>query len=193
MIRLTRSYRGAMVSNISRTACCLASPVGSSSASHAGLHRRPGYWLGSGRSGCDRLDYNFPMIDFTFPPEVEEIRLKVRRFMDEGVRPEWEAIDQKDRGQLVADDRQAPQGCQGGVGYLAAAHARRMGRHGARADGDGRSVGRGRQGRHRAVRDQCPGARRRQPAHAGALGDARAEGEVPTAVVRRARPARASR
>jgi len=37
------------------------------------------------------------MIDFSFPPEVEELRLKVRQFMDDVVRPEWESIDQKDR------------------------------------------------------------------------------------------------
>jgi hypothetical protein len=37
------------------------------------------------------------MIDFTFPPEVDEVRLKVREFMDTRVRPEWEAIDQDDR------------------------------------------------------------------------------------------------
>jgi acyl-CoA dehydrogenase len=42
------------------------------------------------------------MIDFTFSPEVEEVRLKVRRLMDEVVRPEWESIDQHDRGQLVS-------------------------------------------------------------------------------------------
>jgi acyl-CoA dehydrogenase len=41
------------------------------------------------------------MIDFTFPPEVEEIRLKVRAFMDNVVRPEWEATDQKDRSAVV--------------------------------------------------------------------------------------------
>jgi acyl-CoA dehydrogenase len=41
------------------------------------------------------------MIDFSFPAEVEEIRLKVRSFMDESVRPAWESIDQKDRSQVV--------------------------------------------------------------------------------------------
>ena len=41
------------------------------------------------------------MIDFTFSPEVDEIRLKVRRLMDEVVRPRWESIDQDDRGQLI--------------------------------------------------------------------------------------------
>ena len=41
------------------------------------------------------------MIDFSFPPEVDEVRLKVREFMDSRVRPEWEAIDQDDRSQLV--------------------------------------------------------------------------------------------
>ena len=37
------------------------------------------------------------MIDFTFSPEVDEIRFKVRRLMDEVVRPRWESIDQNDR------------------------------------------------------------------------------------------------
>ncbi len=41
------------------------------------------------------------MIDFTFPPEVEEIRLKVRALMDDVVRPEWEATDQSQRGEVV--------------------------------------------------------------------------------------------
>ena len=41
------------------------------------------------------------MIDFTFSPEVDEIRFKVRRLMDEVVRPRWESIDQQDRGQLI--------------------------------------------------------------------------------------------
>ena len=41
------------------------------------------------------------MIDFTFPPEVEEIRMKVRQFMDEVVRPRWQATDQDDRSEVV--------------------------------------------------------------------------------------------
>ena len=41
------------------------------------------------------------MIDFTFPPEVEEIRMKVRQFMDEVVRPRWDATDQDDRSEVV--------------------------------------------------------------------------------------------
>lgn len=41
------------------------------------------------------------MIDFTFPPEVEDVRMRVRRFMDETVRPRWESIDQDDRKQVV--------------------------------------------------------------------------------------------
>ncbi|MFM8687331.1 MAG: acyl-CoA dehydrogenase family protein, partial [Acidimicrobiaceae bacterium] len=41
------------------------------------------------------------MIDFSFSPEVESVRLKVREFMDTEVRPEWDAIDQKDRSQVV--------------------------------------------------------------------------------------------
>jgi len=41
------------------------------------------------------------MIDFTFTPEIEAVRLKVRAFMDEQVRPQWDAIDQNDRAQVV--------------------------------------------------------------------------------------------
>ncbi|MEY3074106.1 MAG: hypothetical protein RLZZ554_780, partial [Actinomycetota bacterium] len=41
------------------------------------------------------------MIDFSFPPEVEEVRLKVREFMDQVVRPRWDSIDQSDRSQVV--------------------------------------------------------------------------------------------
>jgi len=41
------------------------------------------------------------LIDFSFPPEVEEVRLKVRAFMDEVVRPKWDSIDQGDRSQVV--------------------------------------------------------------------------------------------
>jgi len=41
------------------------------------------------------------MIDFSFPAEVEEIRLKVRTFMDTVVRPAWDATDQSDRSAVV--------------------------------------------------------------------------------------------
>ena len=41
------------------------------------------------------------MIDFSFPPEVEKVRMQVREFMDTVVRPQWDAIDQHDRSQVV--------------------------------------------------------------------------------------------
>ncbi len=41
------------------------------------------------------------MIDFSFPSDVEEIRLKVRSFMDGEVRPMWDSVDQKDRKQVI--------------------------------------------------------------------------------------------
>jgi acyl-CoA dehydrogenase len=41
------------------------------------------------------------VIDFSFPPEVDEVRLKVREFMDTRVRPEWDAIDQSQRSEVV--------------------------------------------------------------------------------------------
>ena len=41
------------------------------------------------------------MIDFSFPPEVEEVRLRVRKFMDDVVRPRWEATNQSERKSVV--------------------------------------------------------------------------------------------
>ena len=41
------------------------------------------------------------MIDFSFEPEIEEVRLKVRKFMDTEVRPAWEATDESDRSAVV--------------------------------------------------------------------------------------------
>jgi acyl-CoA dehydrogenase len=45
-------------------------------------------------------------IDFTFPPEVEQARLEVRRFMDEVVRPREAGVelsfDKRDRNQLIS-------------------------------------------------------------------------------------------
>jgi acyl-CoA dehydrogenase len=41
-------------------------------------------------------------IDFSFPPELELLRHKVREFIDTVVRPTEEAMDESDRGQLVA-------------------------------------------------------------------------------------------
>jgi acyl-CoA dehydrogenase len=41
-------------------------------------------------------------IDFSFPPELEEVRLRVRRFMDEVIRPTEDEIDEGDRDSLVA-------------------------------------------------------------------------------------------
>ncbi|MGA1437732.1 MAG: acyl-CoA dehydrogenase family protein, partial [Ilumatobacteraceae bacterium] len=41
------------------------------------------------------------MIDFSFPPDVDDVRLRVREFMDTRVRPEWENVDQSERRQVV--------------------------------------------------------------------------------------------
>jgi acyl-CoA dehydrogenase len=41
------------------------------------------------------------VIDFTFAPEVEEVRLKVRRMMSEVVGPAWNEVDQDDRSKVV--------------------------------------------------------------------------------------------
>jgi acyl-CoA dehydrogenase len=41
-------------------------------------------------------------IDFSFPPELEALRLKVREFIDTVVRPTEDAMDESNRDQLVA-------------------------------------------------------------------------------------------
>jgi len=41
-------------------------------------------------------------IDFSFPPELEALRLKVREFVDTVVRPTEEAMDESNRDELVA-------------------------------------------------------------------------------------------
>src|SRR5437867_2082980 len=42
-------------------------------------------------------------VDFTLPPDVEEVRLRVRKFMDTNVRPEEERLESNgaDRGEYV--------------------------------------------------------------------------------------------
>jgi hypothetical protein len=112
------------------------------------------------------------MIDFSFPPEVDEVRLKVRDFMDKRVRPEWDAIDQNTRAEVVKtilklrkEAREEWQLCT----------CRPAGQDGTRPDGDG-GLCRPRPPRsRRAVRAQHPSARR-AAAFAAALGDRRAEG-----------------
>ena len=84
-------------------------------------------------------------IDFTLTPELETIRLRVRKFMDEVVRPTEAKIgdpDELDRAEyikLLFGMRDAGEG----RGPLAPAHARGVGRHGARPRRDGGRVGRG--------------------------------------------------
>ena len=119
------------------------------------------------RAGCQTA----PMIDFSFPPEVEEIRLKVRDFMDDVVRPEWEAIDQgaARRGRSRRSSSCARMAREdwgmwlphmppewGGMGLGPTAMAA--------VSAEAAKV------RHRAVRHQRPGARRGQPAHARCTG-----------------------
>ena len=46
--------------------------------------------------------WRFRVIDFSFPTEIEAVRLKVRQFMTDVVRPAWEATEQDDRSKVVA-------------------------------------------------------------------------------------------
>ena len=41
------------------------------------------------------------VIDFSFAPEVEAVRMRVRDFMDSEVRPQWDATNQDDRKSVV--------------------------------------------------------------------------------------------
>ena len=126
-------------------------------------------------------------IDFTLSPELEDLRLRVRDFIQQVVKPGEEKIgdpDKIERGdyirilvQMRAEAKAAglwlphmPAEWGGmGLGHVAA------------RDG----AGRGGEGLLRAVGAELPGARRRQHAHPAALGDRRAEGEVPAPAVRR--------
>ena len=67
---------------------------------------------------------------------------------------------------------------------VAAPHARRVGRHGARARGARHGAGRGRPDPPRTVDPQLHGSRRGQHAHAPALGHRRGEGRLPPPAVR---------
>ena len=69
--------------------------------------------------------------------------------------------------------------------FVASAHAQGVGRNGARSRGSGDGSGRSGTNSSRTVGAQLPGSRRRKHAHARALGDRRAEAEVPEASVRR--------
>ena len=127
-------------------------------------------------------------IDFTLTPELEDIRLRVRTFVDDVVKPgeakigAAEKMDRKDYLALLVGMRQAakdaglwlphmPKEWGGmGLGHVELAMVQ--------AEAAKASL--------RPVRAQLPGARRGQHAHAAALGDAGAEGEVPAAAVRRA-------
>jgi alkylation response protein AidB-like acyl-CoA dehydrogenase len=124
-------------------------------------------------------------IDFSFPEEVTFIVARVRQFCDEVVAPAQEEIEanEGDRKvlvrQIVAMRKAAkewglwlphmPEEWGGmGLGHVELAGA-----------------GRGREEAYYGpFALNCPGARRGQHAHAAALGDRRAEGEVPAAAVR---------
>ena len=90
------------------------------------------------------------MIDFTFPPEVDEVRLKVRTFMDDVVAPAWDATDQDDRKAVVSTIVVAPPAGQGRLGALAARTCRRSGAAWASGRRRWPRVGRGGQGVDRA-------------------------------------------
>ena len=102
MMRLTMSYRGDGIEHFSNRCALLIAlrqrvtlpwpnirGLGRESLSVTVCRlRRPG----SHRSlECGQTHI---MIDFSFPPDVEEVRLRVREFMDTRVRPEWEQINQ---------------------------------------------------------------------------------------------------
>ena len=123
-------------------------------------------------------------IDFTLAPEHEEIRPGSAGFIQGTVMPAVAGFDDEEQvasreeyiGAIFAlrEKAQAERA-------VAAAHAQGVGRHGPRPRGAGHGAGRGGQDPARAVGPQLPGARRGQHAHAAALGDRRAEGEVPQA------------
>ena len=124
-------------------------------------------------------------IDFSFPPEIDELRFKVRALHRRGGAARRGAHrGTRERPPLPhpVDHRDARR--RQGLGTMAAAHAEGARRHGARPRGHGGGVGGSSQVGVRAVRTERAGARRGQHAHPAALGQRRAEGEVPAAAVR---------
>ena len=89
--------------------------------------------------------------------------------------------------------RQAAQGGPRGVAAVAAAHAARVGRDGARPDGDGRRVGRGRQGRRSGRSCSTPRRPTRATSTRCCTGRPTSRRRSTSARCARARPARASR
>ncbi len=127
-------------------------------------------------------------IDFSLPPELEELRGRVRAFVDDVVRPAEERID-VGRPARHGQERLLPRaaGPAGGGsrgGTVAAADAAGVGRHGARPRRPGDGPGRGGPHVPRPVGAQLPGAGRGQHAHPVALRHGRAEGALPPSAVR---------
>ena len=134
--------------------------------------------------GCDD---GVMAIDFTLSPELEDIRLRVRTFVDEVVKPgeakigDSERMDRKEYISMLFGMRQAAK--EAGCGCRT---CRRSGVAWGSATSSWRWCRPRRPRLVRPVRAQLPGARRGQHAHPAALGDDGAEGEVPAAAVRRA-------
>ena len=128
-------------------------------------------------------------IDFTLPPDVEEMRRRVREFMDEVVRPAEEKVyanapdgepDRSDIVRMIIELRKKAHEWNVWLPHMPEG----VGRDRPRDHGDGIRVGRGGPHRLRPVHPERPGARRRQHAHAAASRQRRAEGEVPPAAPR---------
>ena len=129
-------------------------------------------------------------VDFALPPDIEEVRLKVRKFMEEEVKPVQDGLRRQRRRprEVRRRDREAARP-RAGARPLEPPPARRVRRHGPGRDGDGVRVGGGGARRRlRPVHPERAGARRRQHAHALPLGDARPGGALPAPARRRQDP-----
>ena len=126
-------------------------------------------------------------IDFTLSPELEDLRLRVREFINDVVQAGRGAASATPTRSSAPTTSASCFGCatRPKAPACGCRTCRGVGRHGPRPRRAGDGAGRGGEGLLRAVGPQLPGARRGQHAHPAALGDRRAEGEVPAPAVRR--------
>src|SRR4029077_12734102 len=123
-------------------------------------------------------------IDFTLPPDVEQIRQRVRDFMDAEVRPAEEKLaadapdgvpDRKDVVRMIIELRQKAHEWDVWLPHM----PKEWGGLGLSVTRVGLLAGGGGAHQLRPLHPQRAGARRGQPAHAPAPRHRRAEGEVP--------------
>ena len=194
VLRSSARFRSAASarSAISTARCCCSSPTPAASSrappswSTAASWWRCGDEIGQ-RAARTCLKHSRRMrMDFTLSPEIEDVRLRTRRFVEEHVLPlETDPANYDEHENIRLDVLRGRAGEGQGRGAVGAAGAEGIRRHGAADRRLGRDVRGSESLDLRSARVQLRGARRRQhePARAGRHG--RAEGQMAAAHRRR--------